>query len=54
MATRPELPHAAVPMQIAADDEIDLTAADAGNYCSPMAVRSIPIDRKTLPSPRPA
>jgi hypothetical protein len=36
MAKRPELPHAACRC-ISADDEIDLTAADAGNYRSPMA-----------------
>ena len=32
-----ELQRAAVPMQIAADDGIDLTAADADSYRSPMA-----------------
>ena len=37
MAKGPELPRAAVPMQIAADDGIDLTAADADSYRSPMA-----------------
>ena len=37
MAKGPELPRAAVPMQIAADDGIELTAADADSYRSPMA-----------------
>ncbi len=36
MAKGPELQRAAVPMQIA-DDGIDLTAADADSYRSPMA-----------------
>lgn len=37
MAKRPDFRTAVLPMQIAADDENDLTAADAGNYRSPMA-----------------
>jgi hypothetical protein len=37
MAKGPELQRAAVPMQIAADDGNDLTAADADSYRSPMA-----------------
>ena len=37
MAKGPELQRAAVPMQIAADDGIDLTAADADSYRPPMA-----------------
>ena len=36
MAKGPELQRTAVPMQIA-DDGIDLTAADADSYRSPMA-----------------
>jgi hypothetical protein len=37
MAKGPELPRTAVPMQIAADDGIDLTAAVADSYRAPMA-----------------